>query len=159
MNYYCFKYLHWFLPIIPKIYFNKTNWNWTITFDENCRYYLTPPDDLDWNKLVGISNKFNPRKDSLRIGWRYDCIEDNMELAIYREYNNKMSYYKITTVKLQEPVKINFSKVNDRMVRVDVNGVKKLVSFIPNKLTFDSNLYFGGNNSSPKFMIINKKYK
>ena len=54
-----------------------------VSFNDTCRYDLKSIDQLDWNKLIGITTSWNRHKQSFRIGWRYNLQSKVIEIAPY----------------------------------------------------------------------------
>ena len=52
------------------------------------------PNQLDWNKLIGIKkNLFSPRKNSVMLGWRWNPIDNCLELCPYWHDENGGNWY------------------------------------------------------------------
>lgn len=65
-----------------------------ITFDESCIYDHGDNDQWDWNKLIGVKScYFNPQKDSLMVGWRWNTIKDRLELTYYYHDNEEKAWF------------------------------------------------------------------
>lgn len=57
---------------------------WQCRFGESCRYDLQGVDQLDYNKLAGLSfNLFTNHQCSAMLGWRYNLDRDLVELTPY----------------------------------------------------------------------------
>lgn len=154
MKFYCLKNMHWFLPIIPKIYWNKKIYKWTVLFDESCKYKLPNNDQLDWNKLVGVSTSFNPRKNSIRFGWRYNPTTSTLEVASYCEQNKIFKTQYMGDIKPNIPIELTII-LQPYCSILKVNDVSHTVpNIITNTITIKTNPYFGGNQKSPKFMSL-----
>ena len=53
-------------------------------FDESARYNHFDNDQLDWNKLTGLSyNLFTSHRNSAMVSWRYNVSNDTIELSAY----------------------------------------------------------------------------
>jgi len=152
MKYICFKNWHWFLPIIPKIYFYKKKWEWNVIFYN--KYFIEDNDKYDYNKLCGISNAFNVRKNSLRIGWRYNQENNTIDLCSFKEINKKFQIKKITEVNLETKTNIIFNKISDEKVEIIINKISTIIEFKLNKINFNCFLYFGGQKTAPNKIII-----
>jgi hypothetical protein len=154
MKYICFKGMHWFLPVLPRFYWNKKQYNWTVNFDSSCAYDLGDDDQYDWNKLVGVSEHLNPRIHSIRFGWRYNLQNKMIEIASYKETNYKFEFNIISTVELNKNIKLNI-QLYSNLVALDVSGNTYVTPFVlNNKLTIRANPYFGGNKTSPHKMSL-----
>ena len=152
MKYICFKNWHWFLPILPKIYFWKKSWLWNITFYD--KYIIEDNDKYDYNKLCGISNSINVRNNSLRIGWRYNQENNTIDLCSYKEIKNIFEAEKIFECSLNKEIKIEINKLSKTQVEIIVNDNSKIIEFKINNISFNTNVYFGGNKSAPNKIVI-----
>lgn len=154
MKYTCFKGMHWFLPVIPRFYWNKKQYNWTVNFNSSCAYDLGDDDQYDWNKLVGVSEHLNPRINSIRFGWRYNLTNDLIEIASYKETNYKFEFNTLASVELNKDVKLTI-QLYTKLVALGVNDKVHLIPLdINNKLLMRANPYFGGNNAAPHKMSL-----
>lgn len=154
MTYTCFKNWHWFLPILPRIYFFKRNWKWCVKFIEGWNYDLQGVDQYDWNKLCGVSNTWNPRKESLRVVWRYNIDYKIITVSVFLERNSVFeSYLSIDLVK-EKIANISFKKLGDK-TKVTINDQSQVFDFKLNNISYKSMCYFGGNKTAPNKMKIN----
>lgn len=153
MIYTIFKGWHFSFPWIPRIYWNKDDYNWNVIFTNSCKYDHGTNDQLDWNKLVGISNHLNPRKDSLRIVWRYNKETDLFEIALYTEKNKEFTAVEIASIKANEKLTINL-KCYVTYALVEVKDKLFMASFQKEPLTLRLNPYFGGNLPAPHKMKL-----
>lgn len=146
--------MHWFLPVLPRFYWNKKQFNWTVNFDSSCAYNLGDDDQYDWNKLVGVSQHFNPRVNSIRFGWRYNINNGLIEIASYKETNYKFEFNTLASVKLGKDVKLSIQLYSDLVaLSVDENIYITQLS-LNTKLLMRANPYFGGNNAAPHKMCL-----
>ena len=73
-------------------------------------------DQWDWNKLIGIKkNFFQPRKNSVMVGWRYNPVNDCVEFVPYWHDENGGAHFDyeplcIPSNELDEPLRIIFRK-------------------------------------------------
>ena len=155
MTYFCLKNQHHFLPIIPRPYFFKKNFSWECSFSDNCKYDIGN-DQLDWNKLVGISNKLHPRMDSVRFVWRYNIQQDKFDIGLFVEKNFKFTPYNLISVNSNETFQLKFNFFQKFLI-ARANQTVQNVDFIINNFTYRLNPYFGGNMSSPHFMKLSLK--
>ena len=154
MTYTCLKGMHWFLPVLPRFYWNKKQYDWTVNFDSSCAYDLGGNDQYDWNKLVGVSEHFNPRIHSIRFGWRYNLAAKLIEIACYKETNYEFEYNTLASVELNKDVKLVIQFYSD-LVAVGVDYETYITPFALNtKLLMRSNPYFGGNKPAPNKMSL-----
>jgi hypothetical protein len=146
--------MHWFLPVIPRFYWNKKQFNWTVNFDSSCAYDLGDDDQYDWNKLVGVSQHFNPRINSIRFGWRYNPTTKLIEIASYKETNYKFEFNTLASIELNKDIKLTI-QLYSGLVALSVNDDTYITSFNLNtKLLMRANPYFGGNNAAPHKMSL-----
>lgn len=151
MKYIIPKGWHFSLPWIPRPSYNEISYKWEVVFDENCKYNIGK-DQLDWNKLVGITTHLNPRKHSIRIAWRYGG-KNIIELAAYHEEDYKFTYLRLGQVKLGEKAVVElFFSMN--FVRVTINGKPMTYFFKKRKWVWRLNPYFGGNVAAPHTMSL-----
>ena len=146
---------HYSIPAFP-IPSIKNSYKWEVTFDDSCKYDINGPDQLDWNKLVGVSNYLNPRKESIRFVWRYIVKMDLFEIATYIEENKNFKTSFFCYVKSNELLSLSMKFV-DGSVAVSAKGCTKILNFPKNKLTFRCNPYFGGNQPAPHTMNLKLK--
>lgn len=84
-------------------WWRRNSFTWVVKFRDSCRYELQGPDQLDTNKIVGISYPTRPRfikkklfnrvwcwwpqpmrwTNSARFGWRYDIAKGQVEILAY----------------------------------------------------------------------------
>lgn len=58
------------------------------TFTPNTTYDLGDSDQWDWNKLTGIAfTPLEPDRDSAMVGWRYNLLTQNFEIAPFYNVN------------------------------------------------------------------------
>jgi hypothetical protein len=157
MRYYIPKGWHFSIPKLPILY-TKSEFKWQVKFNNTCKYDIGRDQD-DWNKLVGISNTLNPRKESVRFVWRYDLRFDMFEIGVYKEINNKWEVHKLTYVKNEATLNIKFNDDTVEMFGHDsgrnLNHAIIVLKFKKNKLTLRTNPYFGGNVPAPHCMNLN----
>jgi hypothetical protein len=78
-----------------KLYLGKKDFEIIVKFTESCRYNLGDVDQLDINKLWGVSFG-NHEKNSIRIGWAYNLFTDKIDLFYYTYENGIRKYEKIS---------------------------------------------------------------
>ncbi len=159
MKYICIKNTHRFFPVWPRLYWKKKVYVWTAVLDESCKYAFNNDGMKSWNKLVGISNNINPRKDSVRFVWKWDLTNQFFRIAVYveRKAEFKNTIYEIGTVKPGEQFKVVFICF-DGVTFAAINSSKSIwVPFDANDLTFRLNPYFGGQRKAPHFMTLKLK--
>jgi hypothetical protein len=155
MTYTIFKGWHFSMPLLPRFYIKKNKFKWYAQLNNSCKYWIGE-DQLDWNKLVGISNHLNPRKESIRFVWRYDKKKDVFEIGLYKELDEVFKSYSICTVKPNQIIELRllFSK---NFVKASVNNNSLTLPFLINNFVWRLNPYFGGNRTSPHNMTIKLK--
>ena len=147
---YCIpKGWHYSLPKWPRLAL-KENYTWFVKFNNSCKYDIGI-EQMDWNKLIGVSNTLNPREDSVRFVWRYVHPIDMFEIGVYVEKNKKWTVEHIAFIKKCARLNMNFYKT---LVEVFVNDKMKIVDFGKKRISFISNPYFGGNIPAPHSMTL-----
>lgn len=151
-----------YLFMWPKLIFwkpkNTIKISANVRFQDSCRYNLAYPDNLDINKLLGLSY-LNIHKNSVRIGWRYELKTDDIKVFIYRYQDGKRILNQICNVGINELIKINLS-MNESIVSVKIDstqGIKYIelpVQYNHTYFLYTTNLYFGGNQPSPSKIKI-----
>ena len=153
MKYYCPKNFHFFLPFIPIVYIGKDEYKWKAVFSNSCKYDHGNDDQLDWNKLVGVSNTLNPRKDSIRFVWRYNKKSDLFEIGVYLEKDKKFVVTQICEVKCDESIELSL-KCYKTYCLVETNKKIQMFDFKKKHISFRLNPYFGGNLPAPHPMNL-----
>ena len=155
MTYIIFKDWHFSLPLLPRFYIKKNKFKWFAQLNNSCKYDIGE-DQLDWNKLVGITNHLNPRKDSVRFVWRYDKKKDVFEIGLYKEVDEVFKSYSLCTVKANEIIEMRFT-FSRNFVKASVNNNSLTLPFLIDNFAWRLNPYFGGNRTSPHNMKIKLK--
>jgi hypothetical protein len=136
-------------------------------FHPNC--YWAPKrndDDMDQNKLTGISYGMNVHSNSVRLTWRPDFARPGMiEISAYtydeKSASPKFKIYPITSVPVGQLVDACIESADNKYI-VTVNKIQPKDT-VENTNT-DPNLclrlfpYFGGNNTAPQDMTIEIEY-
>lgn len=134
-------------------HFGTKRMAWTVRFDESCTYDIGMPDQLDVNKLCGISHGLH-HKDSARFGWT--SVGNRIELFAYYYTNGVRSFKSMGVHDIGEDIElyITVSKEfyhmtvqskSDSIIRKDrternVKACKYGYMLYP---------YFGGNQTAP----------
>jgi hypothetical protein len=135
----------------------KKEFNLTIQFTDSCRYNLGDIDQLDINKLFGVSFG-DHQKNSIRIGWNYNLFTDKIDVFSYVYEGGVRKYEKIEEVFINEifTLKLDlnftnnaFSIISDTTIYFREFGYPKM------KLGYYLYPYFGGNKPAPQDIIIN----
>ena len=75
-------------------------------FDESARYLPRTVYEAEMiNKLGGFGNILHHRN-SIRLGWRYDAINDIILLYIYEYVKGELNYYQVDKVKIGQTKKL-----------------------------------------------------
>jgi hypothetical protein len=129
-----------------------------VIFSKECDYSLPYPDYLDINKLFGFSDGFNHHKNSIRVGWRNNRVQQQIDLFHYQYIDGKRKTEFLCSVPYETPVSIYISakkkyhitKVIGRDLHIEkLSGRKKRHWF-----HYFLYLYFGGNLVAPKDMDV-----
>lgn len=158
MRYYIPKGWHFSIPVLPRIC-KKNKYTWNVKFNNSCKYKIGQ-DQSDWNKLVGISNTLNPRKDSIRFVWRYNTDFDLFEIGVYREKDYVWDAKPLTYVLNEANLTMKFNSDTVELYGHDARNLNHAVivlNFKKNKVSLRTNPYFGGNIPAPH--CINLKLK
>ena len=155
---------------MPRLHNGPDELNFTVIFDKSCSYKLDTPDDLDVNKLYGISYA-HVHQDSIRIGWNIDPATElepeRIALYLYT-YNNEIRKYSyLASCDYNKPVKISFNfDYASNLVYVTLNPVyienhlskrvfyKESFIYPKIKVGYYNKVYFGGTSKSPSDMKI-----
>lgn len=155
---YCFR------PLIGNV-----SIGFSVLFDDNCKYDLGTIDQLDINKLIGISYGYH-HTNSIRIGWRYNTATDKIELLPYIYTDGKrlpidelpiilsiptgkMVYGMISQSNNKYKILL-YTKDTGHSVCTFSSGDKEL-----NKIGYMLFPYFGGNMKAPHKMNIDMSYE
>lgn len=152
------KFSHWFTPITPKVYYDKSYFLWHACFEPSCGYFIDGPDQYDINKLVGVSNSILPRVNSLRVGWRYNKRTAKIDVGVYREVNYKKEWHYMASFDFNEYFPIDMFLNPDQTATIMIgNKATVNVEFDHNRLLFGLNPYFGGTSVAPHSMTLHLK--
>lgn len=139
-----------------KLYLGKKDFNITVQFTESCRYNLGDVDQLDINKLFGVSFG-DHQKNSIRIGWAYNVFTDKIDLFYYTYENGLRKYNKVGECFINEilTIKLNLNFSN-KTFSVTIQDITTVVSYKYPFLKMGYYLYpyFGGNEPAPHDVII-----
>jgi len=149
---------------MPRLHFKRTQViRHEVTFYQNCSYELDFPDQMDINKLFGVSNGYH-HHNSARFGWRWELGRGMVEILAYVYVDGK----RIT--ESMEDIHICYvhpwMKYKYTLIVEDDRYVFSLLSSRDNKKTktikhdgltwwgYYLNPYFGGNQTAPHEMSI-----
>lgn len=140
-----------------KLYTGKSSFNFSVNFDESCRYDLGTIDQLDINKLAGISFGYH-QTNSIRIGWAYNVINQNIDLYSYCYLNGNRLTDTIgsCSIGVDTSIKLNLNfKANTFNITLNGGTNHEFIYKYPFlKLGYYLYPYFGGNNPAPHEMVI-----
>ena len=138
-----------------KPYWQKDRLSNHVIFTSSCEYKLDYPDNLDVNKLFGLSYGYH-HNNSARFGWHYGS--HGIQLFAYCYINGKRTESFICFLKFNTQYKLTLIRTaakysfvvtsKDIMRQVQVPHPK-----IP-RYGYRLNPYFGGNQTAPHDMII-----
>ncbi len=142
---------------LPKFQYNLQELNFIANFDSNCEYIINPEDQLDINKLYGISFGHH-LKNSFRVGWTYNPNKKVIELWAFLHQDSKMSweYLGDTIVEKNTKFNIQFRRNINTIVINWGDNQKEIITykFPENKLGYYLFPYFGGTQPSPNTLNI-----
>ncbi len=121
-----------------------------VMFTQSCKYRLPGLDWMDANKLFGVSWLGFKRR-SFRIGWRWNPIEDCIELCAYRRIGDErfIDWFPLKLPVYQE-IYIGMEFEADKVFVFVENKVARNYDFPVSWLMLRHNVFFGGNNSAPQ---------
>lgn len=165
MEYLIFEDRHYSVPLQFKPKINCTRVDFTFKFRKNCWYNYINTDSNDINKLYGISyGVLGPHKNSFRIGWIPDFNNNGKIKIYYYGYENTKTHISkyLMTVDVEKEYNIDMflhGKLNEPLkLCIELNGCVVLYDepckIKSSWLGFICKPYFGGDNISPKKMII-----
>lgn len=132
------------------------------TFTLNTTYDLGDSDQFDWNKLTGIAfTPLEPDRDSAMVGWRYNLVTENFEIAPFYNVN------KVRILPNENPLSPNYEVISvpaDQTFTYTVDYTGVTISYgdrtvfkpypeglVPNIWTAARvSGWFGGNRAAPR---------
>jgi hypothetical protein len=145
------------------IWFNKTEVKRVFFFRPDCKYDLLSDDQADHNKLFGIGYFWN-KKESARIGWRWDPDLLRFILSGYAHVNGQILFEDFCEVIAHQtlqgiirvlPYHYEFEVLTeDGSVQLGRTTIRKTHR---KKLSYAMGFYFGGNRTAPHDMSIDIK--
>lgn len=135
-------------------------------FTDSCKYNLKTEDQMDWNKLYGVSfGIFGIHKNSVRFTWRYNLTTEKIELGVCWYLEGYKNYYKICDVEINDIINFKLTFLYDSIIFTildDLVPIGKYVLYfnenILNKQKYECGMYFGENKRAPQTITI-KEYK
>ena len=148
-------------PFRFKLYSKPEEIAMSFSFDYTCAYFHNDDDQFDWNKLTGISFGIDARNESVMIGWRYNRILNQFELAAYYHISDERLISNILLrVFADKEVKAMISvDYEQKMYTVEINAADSF-NVVQQKFKHDRTLarrihpWFGGNKTAPHDMTI-----
>lgn len=152
----------------PKFHNALETLEFVAIFDKSCLYHFGTEDDLDVNKLYGISWGLH-HESSVRIGWNIDRRFDTERIALYTYTYCKgiRNFNYIASVDFNKPIQVNIHfdyEGNKFYVMLNPcyveNNLSKRIFYKENynypdfKIGFRLNPYFGGTTAAPHKMTI-----
>jgi hypothetical protein len=142
----------------------KKNIKHKISFDENSSYNLESNDQMDINKLFGISYGFH-HKNSARFGWRWDLKKNKMEILAYvynkgkriKEWEEDIFIAHIELLDFYEMEIQTHKKYYKFIIKKESNGETYETTVKHGKTCFwgyELFPYFGGNRKAPHDITI-----
>ena len=131
-------------------------------FTDSCKYLLDENDQLDWNKLYGVSfGLFGIHKNSVRFVWRYNPEINKIQIGAYWYLNGCRNWYLLCSVELNQLINFKLTFLNDSVVFTvldDLVPIGKYQLYVDKKILakdkYQCGIYFGGNCRAPKNITI-----
>jgi hypothetical protein len=150
---------------IPFLHLFKKTIKHTLYFNENVIYELNNGDQMDINKLFGISFGFH-HKNSARFGWRWNTEKNKIEILAYIYVDGKRinEWDEDTLIAELEPYEVcemkikkenNYYIFNIYSDSTKKNYIKKLKCGKGKFWGYYLFPYFGGNQVAPHDIEIN----
>lgn len=142
-------------------HYNQTSVTRKVLFGNNCWFPQRNIDDLDTNKVFGLSYG-NHSKNSVRFGWIPDFSKRGYIKIFSYIHNNSGTFIEyLTTVEVEE-ANIFSMQISDDSVLMSISNEKSgldsthKIAFKKPTTLFGYHLfpYFGGNNTAPQGMFI-----
>ena len=129
--------------------------NWEGSFDASCIYTLTS-NQGQINKLVGLSDKINPHKNSVRVGWRGDLNGASISIFAYVYKDGVRTQDLIDVISPEDNFKVVVCRDN---IWYEAPGGRWAQNFPTGLSKRDNKMYllspyFGGEMKAPHDMYI-----
>ena len=139
---------------------------WRVRFEQPA-YDLGDADQMDWNKLFGISfHLFTNHENSFMLGWRWNETLSVIELCIYTHrggetiYTPPVAHLRDGEV-LECELLIDYKEREARaVISIDGQEVDTWIIGYPKRLrswTREINTWFGGNRTAPVQILLEKE--
>jgi hypothetical protein len=153
MTFTIFKGMHRAWPLRLGFFANKRSIKKAVTFSENCRYTGLGDDQLDMNKLYGLSYTWSPHGESARFSWRYSEGIQKIVLGAYCYVNGDRINTPLRSVQIGDTVILEI-RIEGGRYWFYADG--KLLHTVPfthrKKYAYPLGLFFGGNRKAPHKM-------
>lgn len=127
-----------------------------IQLTESCNYQLNSVDQLDINKLIGLSDALSHSDASVRFGWR--SIDGQLEIHAYIRYGGRHTAYYLGTV---EPDEVFYTRIqifpNEYRLKLRNQETRIGRASQYTGIRYQLYPYFGGNQKAPHDIQINIK--
>ena len=135
-------------------------------FTDSCKYLLDENDQLDWNKLYGVSfGLFGIHKNSARFVWRYNPKINKIQIGAYWYLDGYRNWWLLCSVEPDKLINFKITILYDSVVFTvldDLVPIAKYVLYTPETLLkknkYRCGIYFGGNKKAPQKIEI-KEYE
>ena len=144
------------LDKFPFILFFKNRREFTFQFLQSCRYDLGTQDQLDTNKLFGVSSLSGVHKNSARFGWRYNLDTEKIDLFSYLYLNGERRNHYIDSVNINQKVKLTIHWTKERVYFLFNDDLREYYKLNLGNIVLVNGLYFGGNRTAPHDIEINR---
>jgi hypothetical protein len=143
---------------LPPLFRAGVDVDWYYEISLNSEYYLVGEDQYDWNKLIGIKERYlQPLFHSFMIGFRWDIRKRANELNFYKHIEGKVDRgLPLTYVNKGEKFFVGFKKLEKgtRIFLIVRDLYFEEVFYHSTGISDKSawyliNTWFGGNNKSP----------
>lgn len=151
------------------IRYGRADLSWTFTIEANCWYDSLGTDNLDWNKLGGITRATSANNvDSLLIAWRPLATEPGyFQVCIYENIGktNDPQEDNFRVVAAGERFSVEFIPMQNGQYDIYFHRTSSLEYWTtsrfrkPFTLFRRIGLWFGGNQPAPQEMYIRAQFK
>lgn len=132
------------------------------TFTESCKYNLYDEDQLDWNKLYGVSfGLFGIHKNSVRFVWRYDLYFNAMNIGAYWYIDGVRNFKELCSLSLNKQYNFKLTFLDNKVIFTILDEyiaigkyILEMDANVINKNKYECGIYFGGNRRAPQRIEI-----